>query len=430
MDNPRAVMVRMSPEPSRSDEEFVYVVIDIPLKELRNRFDLYRVVQFPGLVDGQKISWELSSPYIAISQDRERSVLLSDVDAQICKHGLCKPNVVQTSYIYQQDCEVSLFKNDSEAVWKSCDTIVTNLSRGPKVEWKFDNTWLAESCVGEKYHVICGSLLRPTQGIQGREIRYVLEKITLPSNCWLRGRLFTTPKMLTPLTSVEIKTNLSFAIEAFPKLKSKVEDRKEYKLLKPNRIPINPSIDDVTGDIDSTRTELGNVDDSYVEMGMGSGSVSPWTWMAPLVAVAGVVVIGAVFFCYVKRCGGLMSFQENSGPREVSNRRLPVEARTTEMVPLNIISPTYAQGMSVSGPIEPYAYATLAEVGRQAETDLSLVGPVASGSLPSRCPQGKPTLPPPSPISNSLEAELPPPETLVTEYLEPSYIPMTQETVT
>ena len=86
-----------------SDEEFVYIVIDIPLKELQNRFNLYRVVQFPGIIDEQKVMWEISSPYIAISQDKERSVLLSDVEAQICKHGLCKPNAVQMSYIDQQD---------------------------------------------------------------------------------------------------------------------------------------------------------------------------------------------------------------------------------------------------------------------------------------------------------------------------------------
>ena len=199
-------------------------------------------------------------------------------------------------------------------------------------------------------------------------------------------------------------------------MKSKVEDRRDYQLLKPERIPVNPGLSDVAGDIGSTKTDLGKIDDSYVDM--SEGAVSSWSWMAPLVAVVGVVILGAVFICYVKCCGGLMRFQENRRPApRVNLRRPPVESVSSEMVPMNTISTTYARGLSVSGPIEPYAYATLAEVGKRAETDPT------PEPLPAGTPATEQPPPPPIPIQDNPEAK-PVPAAQVAEYLEPGYLPM------
>ena len=47
---------------------------------------------------------------------------------------------------------------------------------------------------------------------------------------------------------------------------------------------------------------------------MDEQGVSRWCWMDPLVAVAVVIIIGAVFTCYVKCNGG----QQNPDPQRES----------------------------------------------------------------------------------------------------------------
>ena len=154
-----------------SDNGNIYIVLDLPLRNMKNRFDLYHVSQFPGVIDMEKVYWDLDAPYIAISRDKSRYVLLSHVDAHLCKDLVCKPNVAIMSYIQPKDCMLSLFKNDTRQAWSHCNMISTKFSRGPKLKYKFANVWLAESCVGEVYNVICGSIIKPSQEVVSKVIR-------------------------------------------------------------------------------------------------------------------------------------------------------------------------------------------------------------------------------------------------------------------
>ena len=55
--------------------------------------------------------------------------------------------------------------------------ISTKFSRGPKLEYKFANVWLAESGVGELFNVICGSIVLPSKEVVSRVITDRLQKI-------------------------------------------------------------------------------------------------------------------------------------------------------------------------------------------------------------------------------------------------------------
>ena len=109
--------------------------------------------------------------------------------------------------------------------------ISTKISRGPKLEYKFTNKWLAESCVGEVYNVICGSIVKPSQEVVSRVIIDRLQKIVLPSDCWMEGQSFATPKMTVPSTSYEISTNVTFSLMDLSELQTDVENRRDYDLL-------------------------------------------------------------------------------------------------------------------------------------------------------------------------------------------------------
>ena len=119
-----------------SDNGFIYLVLDLPLRNMKNRFDLYQVIQFPGIIGQKKVYWELDSPYIAVSRDKGRYVLLSSVDAHICKGLVCKPNVAAMSYIDPRDCLLSLFKMTRN---KYGNIVTCTPSLYPKVQSYFIN---------------------------------------------------------------------------------------------------------------------------------------------------------------------------------------------------------------------------------------------------------------------------------------------------
>ena len=101
-----------------SDSDYVYIIIDLPLKNMENHFDLFRIIQFPGINGCEKLKWEMNSLSLAVSHDKEKYVSLSNVDDQICTQGFCKPNVVMISYLYYENYAVLLSKMKSEKVWK------------------------------------------------------------------------------------------------------------------------------------------------------------------------------------------------------------------------------------------------------------------------------------------------------------------------
>ena len=322
-----------------SDSIYVYIIIDLPLINMGNNFDLYRIIQFPGLTRNEKLKWEINSPYLAVSHDKEKYVSLSNVDAQICKQGFCKPNVVMMSYLYNENCAVSLFKNDSEKVWKNCNAKTEELSKSPKIIWKHGNTWLAEACVGEKFNLICGSVVRPTKKIQIYQIVNQLERISIPSDCWLKGRLFTTPRMLTPSSTFKIPTNVSFGGMDLKELKVKTEDRMDYQTLRSYNSSITPGLKDVSVDIDIEQRKLNSIDNKFVNTESSKG-VKWYIVAVPVLAV--LLVACAMLMFYVKRYGGMVGFQSLARkPSGRSKKRNP-EPTPMEMIELTNTNINYA----------------------------------------------------------------------------------------
>ena len=364
-----------------SDNGDIYIVLDLPLRNMKNRFDLYRVSQFPGLIDMKKVFWDWDTSYIAISRDKSRYVLLSHVDAHLCKDLVCKPNVAIMSYIQPKDCMLSLFKIDTHQAWSHCNMISTKFSRGPKLEYKFTNVWLAESFVGEVYNVICGSIAKPSQEVVSKVIKDRLQKIVLPSDCWMEGQSFATPKITVPSTSYEISTNVTFSLLDLSELQTDVEDRRDYDLLDLGPTISFPTIQDQNDAIDREKGKIDGMDNSPFEDTDGSPK---WYVVAgPLIAI--IMLLFALLACYVKRhycMKGLKALTQrrgteipSQGPSRQPTERLPAQppkAGQVEQVEMGEIrtAAEEAVGPVASAPIEmpmsqapvPYGYATLAEI--------------------------------------------------------------------
>ena len=367
---------------------------------MKNRFDLYQVIQFPGEINMKKIYWDLDAPYIAVSRDKSRYVLLSNVDAHLCKDLVCKPNVATMSYIQPRDCMLSLFKNDTRQAWSHCN-ISTKFSRGPKLEYKFANVWLAESCVGEVYNVVCGSIVKPSQEVVSRVITDRLQKIVLPSDCWMEGQSFATPKMTVPTTSYDISTNVTFSLMDLSELQTNAEDRRDYNLLDPEPTISLPTIQDQNDVINSEKDKIDGEENSFYEETEG---VPKWYVVAgPLIAI--IVLLFAVLTCYVKRHMCMRGLQApTQGRTGIPSHRQ--SRRPTDRLPAQP-HPT--------GPIEQVelgAIQTAAEEGQ-------VVGQVACAQTE------RPTTQVTVPYEYASLAENPPRHSVVS-YLEPGYIPMSK----
>ena len=84
---------------------------------------------------------------------------------------------------------------------------------------------MAENATGEPYDVICGSILNPTTAIRSYIIDKDIQKIDLPSDCWLRSHLFVTPKMTIRSGLAHITPELNFSNITFDELNSTINRR-------------------------------------------------------------------------------------------------------------------------------------------------------------------------------------------------------------
>ena len=382
-----------------SDNGFIYLVLDLPLRNMKNRFDLYQVIQFPGIIGQKKVYWELDSPYMAVSRDKGRYVLLSSVDAHICKGLVCKPNVAAMSYIDPRDCLLSLFKNDTKQVWEHCNMHSKPLSKGPKLFHKYENVWQVESCVGEVYNIICGSVVRPSQEVVSRVITEELQKIVLPSDCWMKGQSFSTPKMMVPTTIFKILPNVTFSLRDLAELQTNINDRRSYDLLKPDPTLMLPTIQDEGDEINQANERVKQIDDQYEVM---VNKQPNWYVVAvPLMAV--IFIMSAVFVICVKRFGwmsGLQALTPGITPRATDQRTTPPRPRQAT-------------------PPEQV------EMGKVAAVSVAQVGELTAMTTPEAVIVPPPHAPPCVPEHYeyaSLAEILPRPR--VESYLEPGYLPM------
>ena len=384
-----------------SDNGNIYIVLDLPLRNMKNRFDLYQVVQFPGEINLKKVSWNLDAPYIAVSRDKSRYVLLSDVDAHLCKDLVCKPNVATMSYIQPRDCMLSLFKNDTRQVWSHCNMISAKFSRGPKLEYKFANVWLAESCVGEVYNVICGSIVKPSQEVVSRVITDRLQKIVLPSDCWMEGQSFVTPKMTVLTTSYEISTNVTFSLMDLSELQTDVEDRRDYDLLNSEPTISLATIQDQNDVISREKDKIDGQEHSFYEETEGS---TKWYVVAgPLIAI--VVLLFAVVTCYVKRHLCM------TGMQPLTRERMGIPLRRPSRQPTDRLPAQPPQ----THPIEQVAMGAIQTAAEEGQ----VVGEIACAPTETATPQVT------VPYEYATLAEIPPRHSAVS-YLEPGYIPMSK----
>ena len=102
------------------------IFLQVPLKTPLNNFDLYCILAVPETIDSDKIHNKISvmmgfeTPFIAVSANRQKHILISEVDLLGCSEGsirMCNiPNMVQ-----EKSCAMSILVGDSKLVEHQCE---------------------------------------------------------------------------------------------------------------------------------------------------------------------------------------------------------------------------------------------------------------------------------------------------------------------
>ena len=343
------------------DSQKINLVMDIPLKNLENEYDLYQMIQVPGSIKNpgnrpsvRYFQWDVPHRYIAISNGKEHYVKLTTAEAGLCKQLYCKPTVAFLSFTYAESCILALFKNNTKSVWEQCNINNYKMSKTPRIIWLFGNTWMAENATGEPYDVICGSILNPTTEIRSYQITKVIQKITLPSDCWLRSHLFVTPRMITRTEQIEIIPVLDFSNLTFTELNVPAGVRQAPWHIGPGDLAPDRQWIRVDTDVEGVLNKLKFADRNgkKFEVSKANGILS-WSEIL-LLALVGLLLLTALIIgcCHYFRCRLMMNMlplNQNVNPLLVSRSRYN-DMKPHNEIEMEVFEPlnSAAEGISVS----------------------------------------------------------------------------------
>ena len=344
------------------DGQTISLVMDIPLKNLENEYDLYQLIQIPGKIEDPRVrpsvryfEWDVPRRYIAISHSKEHYVLLTMAEAGLCKQLYCKPSVAFLSFTYTESCILALFKNNTKSVWEQCNTNRYQMPKTPKIRWLFGNTWVAENATGEPYDVICGSILHPTAEILSYKISKTIERIVLPSDCWLRSHLFVTPRMITQSEQAEIKPELDFSNLTFTELNAPAGMRQAPWRIGPGNLAPDRRWMHVDADMERIFDELriADANNRKFEEGKARGNLS-WLEILLIVILGSLLLMVLVggLYCYCRRCRIMMnslSLNQTSGYLREPRTR-PADVGPTRGTELDVFEPlnSLPEGINMS----------------------------------------------------------------------------------
>ena len=123
------------------------IFVQVPLITPLNNFDLYRILAVPETVVSDKIKDKISvimgfeTPFIAISANRQKHMLISEVDLLGCSEGsvrMCNiPNMVQ-----DKSCAMSILVGDSKMVEQQCEKHIVLKPKPVAYRLGNERTWL------------------------------------------------------------------------------------------------------------------------------------------------------------------------------------------------------------------------------------------------------------------------------------------------
>ena len=171
------------------------LVMAVPLIDRRPYYSVYEAVQVPHVSERQKLSFELESELIAVSEDNYYYVTLSNYEYRNCKEFPCVLNRARYSLIHGQNCISSLFRKNHHGVMYHCVLVSKPLSPYPLIHRLYANHHLVESAQGMGVESICSNYTRR------QIVTSDLYVISVDVGCRLRSDVFDGPAFTPGLTS-------------------------------------------------------------------------------------------------------------------------------------------------------------------------------------------------------------------------------------
>ena len=138
----------------------------------------------------EKVKWDIEGAFLAISEDRDKYLILSQAEASLCKSTICKLHKAKFSREFSTHCEMALYLKETKSIMKNCMLKKEVLSTKPVITWLSGNAWLLESARGQKVNIICGSKIAPIHSPRVITIQSNLEVLNLESACWIENAMF------------------------------------------------------------------------------------------------------------------------------------------------------------------------------------------------------------------------------------------------
>ena len=140
-------------------EDYLVVVLQIPLVDISTTFDVYRVYSLPALHPELQISYtyQLESKYLVVSNDQQFFMLPDEMDVMACmmtEGHWCKLHTAMYPVKSVNWCIASLFKNDPQEIETNCRVKVQKQNNN--MAFHVDNNlWAISAMATSKLRIRC-----------------------------------------------------------------------------------------------------------------------------------------------------------------------------------------------------------------------------------------------------------------------------------
>jgi len=199
----------------------IHVAMDIPLVHKISRFTIYKVISMPIAHSkiGMSISYQLDHDFVAISKDKSRYMLLSQLDIEQCtgiSTPYCQLEYPSLDINAAATCLTSLYFRNEALINDTCVITVSRKRSFPVIHGLGKGKWLI-SCHKEMgLEVTC-----PPSNVTDLRLLSGINEIQIPTQCQAYSRYFTLPQSLGSTIEIDIEPvilttfNLTKLMETF-----------------------------------------------------------------------------------------------------------------------------------------------------------------------------------------------------------------------
>ena len=187
--------------------DHILVLTSLPLTRNDDYFNRFEVVSVPVPNPQLRLAaqYTVEAPYLAISADRTKYVLLEASEAQKC---MDKPisyfafNHAEVSFARTPSCVTALFNSDATTIKALCKQVIMKMAQHPMVKHLYDGNWLIASGASWDLMTKC-----PKTPLTSITYEGPIDVVNLPPTCEGKMVQFTLPPFY--------RTESKFDIENF-----------------------------------------------------------------------------------------------------------------------------------------------------------------------------------------------------------------------